>query len=212
MKKAYSFTELLIVISLIAIMAVTAIPSFSNYGKKAELDNKAEEIKYLIERAYANAVSPAIGLNGVIVELAAGTNSEIRSKKGVFSDECKININDDNCAFSSVDSDVDIIEIQRNDSLRNLTIANATIYEKNDKITKSPMGLIFISPADQDSVYVCVPDPNNNKIPDYNNSLGLYCNTRKDQVVIKLGSEVGARDIVINRNPFSVSVIKVANP
>lgn len=212
MKKAYTFIELLIVISIIALMAVVAIPSFSNYGKKAELDNKAEEIKYLIEKAYADAVSPAIGLNGSMVEFATGPSSEVRVKRGVFSDECKKDINDDNCAFTYNNSNINLIEIGRNDNLKGVTIGSITIKEMvNGRLSLSqisPVGISFVTPADTDSVYMCNSRANNNKIIDYNGVQGIDCNLLRVQMVIRLASEVGARDITINRNPFSVKIAK----
>lgn len=208
MKTAYTLIELLIVISLIALMAVTAIPAFSDYGKKVELDNKAEEIKYLIEKAYADAVSPAIGTNGSLVELSAGPSSEIRVKKGLFSDECRKNINDNNCAFTSIVGNEDIIEIGRNDSLQSVAIRSISIIKDGNIASISPVSISFVSPISSDSVYACDSSVKNNKIYNYNGLQGMNCNNNKDQITIMLGSEVGVRGITINRNPFSVKITK----
>lgn len=73
MKKAFTLIEIVIVIAIVALMAVAAIPSFNNFGARQELNNKADEIRMIFEKAYARSVSPEVGNNQHIVEVRNGS-------------------------------------------------------------------------------------------------------------------------------------------
>lgn len=62
-KKAFTLIELLIVIAIILVMAVTAIPLYQNYGANQSVVLKAEEIQAMLDRAYAYSQNPAQGKN-----------------------------------------------------------------------------------------------------------------------------------------------------
>ena len=57
-KKAFTLTELLVVISIISIMAVMAIPAFNNYEKINALRLTAEEIQNMLLQAQSLAIGP----------------------------------------------------------------------------------------------------------------------------------------------------------
>lgn len=78
-QKAFTLIELLIVIGIIGVMAVLAVPTFNDYGAKAELDNKTDQIKLILDTFYQKSVSPDGGSNGSFV--AIGTDT-ITSKIG----------------------------------------------------------------------------------------------------------------------------------
>lgn len=57
-KKAYTLIELAVIIVIIAILATMAIPAFSNFGKKQDFNQKAEEIKQLMDQTYLLSRNP----------------------------------------------------------------------------------------------------------------------------------------------------------
>ena len=64
MSKAFSIIELIIVISIIVLLSVMAVPAFTVFGARADLDSKAEEIKIAVEKAAMAAKNPEQGKTG----------------------------------------------------------------------------------------------------------------------------------------------------
>ncbi len=77
--RAFTLIELLIVIAIIMFMAATAIPLYQNYGANNEVALKADEVKAMIDRAYAYSESPAQNNNCAQV---SNVDGEIRIQFG----------------------------------------------------------------------------------------------------------------------------------
>lgn len=138
MKKSFTLIELLISISIILLMAVVAIPYFNTYSAKTDLNAKAEEIKYFLETAYAEAVSPTDLNNGVSVNI---WSDDVRKNLVVYDSDCYKNIN--SCTNTEVTEEViSLSGYGRNDL-------------KVDGVSSNVVGINFLSPASDKNTYFC---------------------------------------------------------
>jgi len=81
-QKAYTLIELAVIIVIIAVLATMAIPAFSNFGKKQDFNQKAEEIKQLMDQTYLLSRNPEKGaLSYELVSDNTGTLSKFVLKK-----------------------------------------------------------------------------------------------------------------------------------
>lgn len=81
MKKAFTLIELLIVIGIIVVLTAIAVPRFDNFGSKAEVADKADEIKSLIEKGITSSIGSQITVegevsNGTMITAKFGTNAD----------------------------------------------------------------------------------------------------------------------------------------
>ena len=58
-KKAFTLTEILIVISIIGLFVVFAVPAFDKYGRNSDFREKADEVRLLINQTYILSQNPA---------------------------------------------------------------------------------------------------------------------------------------------------------
>lgn len=62
--KAFTLIEILITLAIIAMMTVIAIPTFSNYGEKADFSQKMDQVQELINKTIIQSQNPTQGNNG----------------------------------------------------------------------------------------------------------------------------------------------------
>ena len=74
---AFSLIELIVVCTIIAVMAIVAVPNYSKYSKKTELNQKAEEVKGLMDLTRVSATNPDkdVVRYGVVFTAATGSTN-----------------------------------------------------------------------------------------------------------------------------------------
>ncbi len=81
MQKAYTLIELLVVLGIIAMLTLLGLPAFSRYQHVTEFTQKSEEVKELLNQAYAMALAPTdTKISNYAVLSAAGSK-----KYGLYS-------------------------------------------------------------------------------------------------------------------------------
>lgn len=182
MKRSFTIIELLITISIIVLMAVVAVPYFNTYSAKTELNAKAEEIKYFIETAYAEAQSPQRGSNGVVLDINLNSTDNITKTNIKFSDICYTSLIDSGCSE---------IEVAKNSIMSDgYSISGLTV----SALTSSAKIKILTSNSNSQNIFFCdVSDchPINNKI-----TFGINKET----------GGIDPKEVTINREPFSVEI------
>ncbi|MCL5410330.1 MAG: prepilin-type N-terminal cleavage/methylation domain-containing protein [Patescibacteria group bacterium] len=68
-KKAFTLIELMITMTIIAMMLVVAVPGFEKYGKKSSLKLKAAEIGALINQASTMAKNPEQNISRYLIKV-----------------------------------------------------------------------------------------------------------------------------------------------
>lgn len=78
-KNGFTLVELLITISIIAALAVIAIPNFRLYGSRMEYNNKVEEVRSLYDQMIAMVQNPEKGIASYSMAVSSDTLSLTKS-------------------------------------------------------------------------------------------------------------------------------------
>lgn len=200
MKNAFTLIELLISISIILLMAVVAIPAFDSYSDRSDTAAKAEEIKYIIEKAYSATVSPENNLDGSMIGLRYPESDQISLFKGLYAPDCYGDINGANCRGWNATNPSNIF-----------THSESVIYAgysiNNSLYTNSPgsgfpfsdMQIKLINDPNGDGVYFC---------PFEDDSYNCDRNYTRSELILTKNGGSDSYKITIFRYPFRVEVEK----
>ena len=204
MKKAFTLIELLISISIILLMAVVAIPAFDSYSNRLDTAAKAEEIKYIIEKAYSITASPENNLDGSMIGLRQSEDN-VALFEGLYASECYHNINGANCRGWIAD-DLDNIFSHTESVLYNgYTLSSLTFLQDGSRTASNTMQIKFINEPSGDGVYICPLRPGfPESDPEYNCDKNFV---RSELILTKDGGS-NKYKITIYRHPFRVEVQK----
>jgi len=179
MKKAFTLIELLIVIAIIGIMAVLAMPLFDKFSAQAELNDKSEEMKLIIEQAYLQTISPVQGDNAARIILSSGVSGPVMVlERG-------------SCNRSATSVCVNFIQNSSENIPFNTTAKHNFSFVN---LTNSPTAINFFTPLGSQDIYF--DDGSGNLI------------TAANRIIITLRRENTQTDkkIIVNRYPFYVTV------
>lgn len=181
MKKAFTLIELVIVIAIIGIMAVLAMPLFDKFSAQAELNDKSEEMKLIIEQAYLQTISPVQGDNAARIVLSSGVSgpvmvlergSCVRSADSVCTDSDFIQNSSENIPFNTT-------------AKHNFSFVN---------LTNSPTAINFFTPLSSKDIY-------------FDDGSGhLITGANKITITLRRVNTQKDKKIIVNRYPFYVTV------
>ena len=205
MKKSFTLIELIITVSLIAVMAVIAVPAFNNYSVRADTQAKAEEIKYLIEKAYISAQNPVNGNNAAMIGISFPVNNAkgypFARYEGKLDSVCFDDINAPLCNDWNFPVLERINAADTNYKFNNIQILNDSGLQV---VTVDRMAIRLLTPAGSDKVFLCpLWDKNNDGNLEYD------CNSNYRSAKIKVynvnNASVGYY-INVTRYPYSVEI------
>lgn len=187
MNKGFTLIELLITISIILLMAVVAIPAFNQYSAKANLNAKAEEIKYFIETAYAEAQSPQRGSNGAVINITTDAISTKITKSNVlFKDICFTNIADTGC------------NVRNETDINSIDLGDYNIMFNNGPLKQLSEIRFLASNGHTPKTAFCSLN--------YDGNTACYTDTSDSWFSINANSSIPSKSIKIYREPFKVEV------
>ncbi|MFA7244433.1 MAG: prepilin-type N-terminal cleavage/methylation domain-containing protein [Patescibacteria group bacterium] len=157
-KRAFTLIEILIVIAIILLMAAAAIPAYQNFGARQEVVLKADEVKALLDRAYAYSQNPQQNQNCariIFTQNPDGTSMNIQYGQ-----------------INSTKEDCDL--------------APTSITDSKDIVDFTGMNVVFGTGSDLGFTYSYYPGnfKINNNLPSTSITIGSNRTTREQRVVV----------------------------
>ena len=76
-KKAFTLIELMITMTIVAMMLVVAVPGFEKYGKKSEFKSRVAEVKALIDQAGVSAKNPEQNVERYVIRVDSSAPKKV---------------------------------------------------------------------------------------------------------------------------------------
>ena len=175
-------------------MAVIAVPAFNNYSVRADTQAKAEEIKYLIEKAYISAQNPVNGNSGSMIGARTALYNPTTLFTGKFNAICATNINSSVCRDFPNPTQESVLD---GTYIKTITYVDPDV---TDPVPVSQIVLKFRTPANSEDVYIC-PEA----IVDYD------CDIKYPSMTLSVKDKKALTEyqVIVHRYPFNVEVVKI---